>query len=406
MTAYSHDFRITTFPGRVYAGKDALGNLPAELKRHRARRAFIICGRSVSQKTDLIKRIQALLGDAFAGLYDEMGKDTPKPDVLAARDRARAAGADLLIAVGGGSVVQGTRIVAILLAEKGAPEELCTQYPGDGHAAVSPKLMAPKLPIINILTAATSAQNRGGSPMKEEGLDHRIEFFDPKTRPVALFWDNEALLTAPESMMRNTGAAIFWRAVMNMGYAPVSTTPLADFNRRQVFELARNALPRLSDVNDPVPRIDLCIATFLQNREVDDGGGRVRHWVARVVYAFAAALFNRHEHVGQGEANAALTPMVMRKLGSRDPEAMCRIAAALGVWKEGDAVAEAPERAATELERIFTGLGMPIRLSQTKIPKESLAFILDNSMKNFNADPKREFVREKDMLRGVLEAAW
>ena len=240
--------------------------------------------------------------------------------------------------------------------------------------------------------------------MKAAGANHRIEFFDPKTRPVALFWDADALLTAPESMMRSSGAAIYWRAVMNMGY--VAATPLADLNRKQVFELVRNALPRLRDPRDAVPRIDLCIATFLQNREVDDGGGRVRHWVGRVVYAFAAALFNKHDEVGQGEANAALTPMVMRHLGSRDPEAMCRIAAALGVWSQGDAVAEAPARAAKELERVFAQLGMPTCLSQLGIPKDSLPVILDNAMMNFNSDPKREFVREKDYLGQVLLATW
>ena len=404
MTTYSHDFRAVSYPVRVYSGKDALGSLPAELKRHKAKRAFIICGRSVSQKTDLIQRIQALLGDACAGLYDEMGKDTPMRSVIAARDRAREVGADLLIAVGAGSVVQGTRIVAILLAEKGRVEDLCTQYPEDGHAAISPKLMAPKLPIIHVRTAATSAQNRAGSPMISPDVDHRIEFFDPKTRPVALFWDNHALLTAPESMMRATAAAIFWRAVMNMGYT--SASPLSDMNRRQVFELTQRALAGLKDPSDPAPRIDLCIATFLQNREVDDGGGRVRHWVGRVVYAFAAALFNKHEQVSQGEANAALTPMVARKLGHRDPQAMCRMAAALGVWQEGDAVDTAPERLAAELERIFSGLGMPTRLSHIDIPHSSKAYILDNSMKNFNADPKREFIREKDLLGEVLESTW
>ena len=49
--------------------------------------------------------------------------------MLAARDKARAAEADLLIAVGAGSVVQATRIVAILLAEKDPLEKLITQYP-------------------------------------------------------------------------------------------------------------------------------------------------------------------------------------------------------------------------------------------------------------------------------------
>jgi alcohol dehydrogenase class IV len=49
---YQHGFRATGYPLRLYSGRDALENLPAELKRHRAQRAFVICGRSVSRKTD------------------------------------------------------------------------------------------------------------------------------------------------------------------------------------------------------------------------------------------------------------------------------------------------------------------------------------------------------------------
>ena len=56
------------------------------------------------------------LGDACAGVYDEMEKDSPLAPVLAARDAARDAGADLVIAVGGGSVIQATRVVVMLLA--------------------------------------------------------------------------------------------------------------------------------------------------------------------------------------------------------------------------------------------------------------------------------------------------
>ena len=90
-------------------------------------------------------------------------------------------------------------------------------------------------------------------------------------------------------------------------------------------------MPRLRDPRDVAARSDLCVATFLQNREIDDGATPVRHWVSRVVYAFAASLFHLHEHVSQGAAHCAMTPVVMRKLGSRDPEAMCGIARALGV---------------------------------------------------------------------------
>jgi alcohol dehydrogenase class IV len=401
MQALEHDFRITTYPCRVYSGKHALGNLPAELKRQRAKRAFIICGRSVSRKTDLITNMRALLGDTCAGVYDEMGKDTPIADVLAARDQARAANADLLIAVGAGSVMQGVRIVAILLAEEGAPEELMTQYPEDGRAAISPKLMATKLPIINVVTAATGAANRAGSPAKSPGLDHRMEYFDPKTRPVAMFWDSDALMTAPLSMMVGTAAYVFWRAAMNMGQ--VRANPLVYYSRLQCFELVRNSFARLET---PEARIDLCIASFLSNRQTDDGGARVNHWVTRVVYAFSAAIFNLHEHVGQGQVGAALTPTVMRHLGHRDPEAMCNIGRALGVWNEGDAVADAPARAADALQKIWTGLGMPANLTECEVPRDTAEQILQNCLKTFNVDPKQEFKREVPMLRELLQACW
>jgi alcohol dehydrogenase class IV len=400
---YRNDFRAVGYALRLYSGKDALENLPAELKRHGAKRAFVVCGRSVSRKTPLISRMRTILGDAFAGVFDEMAKESPLSAVIAARDAARAARADLLIAVGAGSVVQATRVVAILLAENAPVETLITQYPEHGPA-ISPKLLAPKLPIVNVLTAGTSAQNRAGSAVKAEHLDHRMEFFDPKTRPVALFWDSDALLTAPLTLARTTGAAILWRAIMNMGSA--NMTPLVEGDRLQALRLARNALARLDD-SDGAPRIELCAAAFLQNRDADDGGTLFeRHWVGRVVYAFAAALFNQHEHVSQGEAHVALTAGVMRRLGGRDPEDMRRIAEALGAWREADRIEDAPERAASALENMFARTGLPTRASQLGIPRESLSTILERSLKNFNADPKREFVRERELLRDVLQSTW
>ena len=130
--SYRTDFRAVSYPLRLYSGKDALENLPAELKRHGSRRAFIVCGRTVSRKTPLIARMRAILGDSLAGVFDEMAKESPLSAVLAARDAARDARADLLIGVGAGSVIQATRVVAILLAETRPVEELITQYPEQG----------------------------------------------------------------------------------------------------------------------------------------------------------------------------------------------------------------------------------------------------------------------------------
>jgi alcohol dehydrogenase class IV len=398
--SYQHRFRATGYPLRLYSGKDALENLPAELKRFKSAKAFLISGRSVSRKTGLVDRIAKILGPAYAGRYDEIEKDTTLASVQAAAAAARAANADLLIGIGAGSVIQGTRVVAILLAETAPVDQLITQYP-DNAPAISPKLLAPKLPIINVLTAATTAQNRAGSAVKDPARPNRMEFFDPKTRPAAVFWDEDALLTAPVSLARTTATSVFWRSLMNLG-AP-RMAPLSEGDRLQAFRLARGAFSRMSDPLDAGARVEMCAAAFLQNRDADDGGALTeKHWPARVVYALATALFNLHAHVGQGEANSALTATVIRHFGARDSQAMALIAEAFGVTDER----AAHERAAEAVELAFIQAGMPTRLRELDIPRDSLETVLENSLRNFNADPKREFLRERDVLMAALQAAW
>jgi len=345
--------------------------------------------------------MRQLLGEQLAGVFDEIDKDTTRSSIVRAVAAARAAQADLVIGVGAGTVIQGARIVTILLAEKRPVEELVTQYPEHGPA-ISPKLPEPKLPIINVLTAPTTAQNRAGSRMKDDATARGMEFFDPKTRPVAIFWDTDALLTAPPQLIRTGAAAIYCRAVMNLG--ATSDNPLVEGDRLQAWRLAAGALPRIANAADPAPRFELCAATLLQNRESDDGGSQfVRHWPMRAAYAFSTSLISVFPHVGQGEGYSAVMGTVLRRLGHRDPVAMARIAGALGLES---APAEAPQRIADRMEAEFRSLGMPLRLAELGIERGRLPQVLEISLRNFNADPKREFVREREMLGELLESAW
>ena len=51
---YNYNFRATGYPYRLYSGTNALDRLPDEVARHKAGRAFIVCGRTVSRKTPLL----------------------------------------------------------------------------------------------------------------------------------------------------------------------------------------------------------------------------------------------------------------------------------------------------------------------------------------------------------------
>jgi alcohol dehydrogenase class IV len=203
-------------------------------------------------------------------------------------------------------------------------------------------------------------------------------------------------------LIRTGAATIYCRAVMNLG--AISDNPLVEGDRLQAWRLAAGALPRIANAADPAPRFELCASTLLQNRESDDGGSQfARHWPMRAAYAFSTSLISVFPHVGQGEGYSAVMGTVLRRLGHRDPVAMERIAGALGLES---VPAEAPQRIADRMEAEFRSLGMPLRLTELGIERERLPQVLEISLRNFNADPKREFARERDLLAEVLEAAW
>jgi alcohol dehydrogenase class IV len=403
MTTRITAFRAVSYPWRLYSGADALANLADEVRRHNAQRAFVICGQTVSQRTNLLRRIIDHLGGLYAGAFDRMGKDCTYTGVVSATAAARAASADLIIAVGGGSVIQGARVVAILLAEKGSAYDLMTQYP-EGKPAVSPRLLAPKIPIINVPTTPTSAMNRAGSALKNHELDHRMEFFDPKTRPVALFWDSEALLTAPLSLARSTGTTTYTGSLQGV-VAPFAN-PLVESDYLQAYRLASRALPRMLDEPGNADlRIDLCAAAFLQNRAADEGlrGARERTW--STAYALATALHIRYDHVGQGEATSAVTPSIIRRTAARGDVA-ARLAQTFGVWKAGMMAEAAASAAADALEAFYRSIGMPVRVQELQIPEGDLPQLARDTLMNFNANPGERSPNYLDEMLDTLRACW
>src|SRR3984957_466047 len=281
-------FQAAGYPWRLHCGRAVIDqSLKQAVDRTGARQAFVICSPSVNLRTGTVRRIEAALGDRFAGVYDGIEKDSTYASVHAATAAARAAGADLLIAVGGGSVIVATRAVVIFIAEPGDPFQIMTQYP-EGKPAYSPRLLAPKPPIINIPTTPTTAMNRAGTGLKNPDLDHRMEYFDPKTRPQAVFLDNDALLSAPPDLIRSTATTLFGGLVGTMAQAGLN--PLAEGDREHAFRLAYRAYPRLA--NEPgssAVRGDLCIAAFLMNRAEDDGTRRSRDGAFSGNYAVSTA---------------------------------------------------------------------------------------------------------------------
>jgi alcohol dehydrogenase class IV len=399
-------FRAAGYAWRLHCGRSVIEqSLKDAVNRAAAKRAFVVCSPSVNRRTDTVRRIEAALGDRYAGVFDGIEKDSTYASVCAATQAARQSSADLLVAVGGGSVIVATRAAAIFLAESGDPFDLMTQYP-EGKPAHSPRLLAPKPPIINIPTTPTSAMNRAGTGLKNPDLDQRMEYFDPKTRPQAIFLDHGALLSAPRELLRSTATTVFAGTVGAM--SQVEINPLAESDRNQAFQLAYRAYSRLTDEpEDASLRVDLCIAAFLQNRAEDDGVRRARSGAFAGDYAVSTALHVRYPHVGQGESTSVVHASKIRLSETVDMQSARQVTTALGVWRNGMDARMAARAVADTLESLYARVGVPTRLRQLAIPREDLGAIAGETVKNFNANAgvRSPAERIEDAMR-LLEAAY
>jgi alcohol dehydrogenase class IV len=399
-------FRAAGYPWRLHCGPHVIEqSLKEAVQRAGAKRAFVICSPSVNGRTDIVRRIEATLGDVYAGVYDGIVKDSTYASALAATNAARDANADALIAVGGGSVIVATRAIAIFLAESGDPFRLMTQYP-EGKPAYSPRLLAKKPPIVNIPTTPTSAMNRAGTGLKNPDLDHRMEYFDPKTRPQAIFLDHDALLSAPPELIRSTATTVFATNVAAMSQTDINA--LAEGNRNHAFRLAHRAYPRLMDeLDNPALRIDLALAAFLQNRTEDDGSRRFRGGAFAGSYAVSTALHVRYPHIGQGEATSVVHAPKIRITENVDRASARQVAEALDLWQDTMSPREAALAVADTLERLYARIGVPTQLRQLQIPRHDLPAVAAETVKNFNANAGLRSAEDQiaDAIR-LLEAAY
>jgi maleylacetate reductase len=167
---------------RVHFGADALEKLEQEARPYG--RAFIITGRSLNEKTGLISRVEALLGSRHAGTFAGIGQHTPGGAVERAAVEAETA--DLLVGVGGGSVIDGTKAVA---RELGYPQQVA---------------------IPTTLSGAEWA-NRAG--VTDERSGRKRGFADPKTVPRVVVLDPEATVFTPEKLWLSTGIRALDHAV-------------------------------------------------------------------------------------------------------------------------------------------------------------------------------------------------
>ena len=345
----------------VVFGRPAAMAIVEQTDRLRASRAFLMVSGTLNRQTDEIDRIRKALGPRYAGTFDAMPPHTPREAVIAATNQARAADADLIVTVGGGSITDGAKAVQLCLANDIGTVEGIDQV--RAVKAVPPPMTAPRVRQISVPTtiaggefSAIAGVTNARTKVKEM-LRHELVV------PRAAILDPAITMHTPEWLWLSTGIRAVDHCVE--GLCSREAHPYADAQAQKGLSMLAQALPRVkANPGDLDARMDCQIGTWLSMGPLASGVPMgASHGVGYVL----GAEFG----VPHGYTSCVMLPYVMRWNKPANAERQALVAAAMG--HPGDDASDV-------LDRFIRGLGLPRSLRDVEVGPEHFDRIAEQAM--------------------------
>jgi len=376
---------------RVVFGTPVATALQQEVQLRKAQRVFVVTGRTLNQKTDVIRQATAGIADNLVGIFDACVEHTPRDTVIALSQALRAAQADLIVSIGGGTVIDTVKIALVCLAENlDRVEQL-----DDWHMAVNPDgslrvpvVSEPPCRQITVPTTLSGAEfsDLGGGTDTRTGVKHG--FTGKYIGSAAVILDPAMTLATPETLWLSTGVRALDHAIEAM--CAVNAQPFTDALAVRAIGLLQTALRRyLVDPQDLQARMDAQMGAWLAATSIRRVHYGASHGLGHALGADSG--------VPHGITSCVLLPSVMRYNQAHCAKPLAEIAAAFG---------DASQPAADQLQALIAELKLPTRISQLSVPRERLAIIAEKGLANpfVRANPRP--ISQAAHTLEILESAW
>ncbi|MBP6768388.1 MAG: iron-containing alcohol dehydrogenase [Reyranella sp.] len=353
---------------RVVYGRPAGVALRAEAERLGAKKVFITTSKSVAQSALLASVIDGL-GDLHAGTYAGITAHSPRPCVVEGAAMARAAGADLIVAVGGGSVIDATKTILIALWQDVTTVDELDAYragkPKEGAAPPSEAIRPPAdaIRMIAVPTTLSAAEFNAFAGISDPRKGIKESFGHRLIVPRVIMLDPAATLATPMDLMLSTGLKAVDHAVERL--CSQQAHPFVLGTATEALKLLARALPaHKANPDDMATRLDLQFGMWLSIGAGTSGVGvGASHGIGHVLGAAC--------HVPHGHTSCVMLPSVLRWNLPANGERQKRVGEAFGK----------PDAAAGDLvEGLVKSLGLPGRLSEVGVGKDRFREIAEKSM--------------------------
>jgi len=345
----------------VVFGRPASEAILEQMNRLGSKRAFLMVSGTLNRETDVIENIRRILGPRGVGTFDAMPPHTPRTAVIAATEQARAADADLIVTVGGGSITDGAKAVQLCLANNiRSPDDIDRIRAGRG---ASPQLNPPAVRQISAPTTIAGGEFSATAGVTNEKTKVKEALRHPLLMPRATILDPWLGAHTPEWLWLSTGIRAVDHCVE--GICSREAHPYGDAQALRGLAMLAQALPRVkADAGDLDARMDCQIGTWLSTGPLASGVPMgASHGIGYVL----GAEFG----VPHGHTSCVMLPSVMRWNKSANAERQALVAAAMG---------HPNEDAGDVLDDFIRGLGMPRSLREVKVGPEHFDRIAQQAM--------------------------
>jgi len=375
-------------PETLYMGSGALERLGAEARRFGSK--AILLTDKVLVRAGVVEPVLAALQAAgvTVTVFDEVEQEPSTENCEQSAAVVRGSGAEFLVAVGGGSVLDVAKGCSILATNGGA----ISDYFGID------KVPAAGLPWIGLpTTAGTGSEVTPNAIFTDKAKQLKIGVVSPFLFPTVAIVDPVLTLTAPPSITAATGMDALTHAVE--AFTAPKATVQTDMYAVQAINLISRSLRRAVWAGrDIQARTDMALGSTLAGISFANAG-------VGAVHALAYPLGGQFG-IPHGVSNALLLPHVMGFNMLADVTKFARVAEAMGEDVQGLSARAAAEAAVKAAALLSEDVGIPQRLRDVNIPEsalEGLAAAAMNVTRLLDNNPRKVTLKD---ARALYQAAY
>ena len=388
-----------TVPSRIVFGNGKVDFLKEEVRKLGGKRVLVLSGKTVAEKTDSVIRVNDALGDLSAGVYSNLPQRAPLSSAVEAANLAVAQGVDTLVGVGGSTISDASRMIAVLMAEGITTEAQLRQLGEDQDMMLSPNLEGKPLPLqVSIPTTLSAGEfNMGGGNVLDDQAGHKIRVRSPRLYADLIMLDAVMTEGTPDWLWLSTGVKALDHCIERLyttGNQPAIDAPIL-----AAAEMIFTHLPksRESD-NDPEARLQCLVAAWMSMMGAPNFATGLSHAIGHIIGV--------HYSVGHGYTSCVTQPYVMEFNRPVSAAKQALLARSAGLNTRGLSDEAAAEAAARAVDDFVLRLGMPHRLRELEIPEEDLPKIAELVLTDGGCRNNPVPITSSEQVMEVLRAAF